>query len=200
MTVADTAAVQDSWRLADGTPFPVPITLDVPAGFQPADAVPDRILLADPEGTPLAVMTIERADRAAQSERRARWSPGAAGRSGIREPAARARAVPPADAEPRRGARRARRRACPRASLPGRPLTSRKIGQVRHLAGQLKARVLDPAAGQRSHSRGRLAAGPDQGRACGDVEPAAGSLVVPVPLPQHPAAPAAPRRDLARWP
>src|SRR5690242_7004170 len=50
MTVTDTAAVADRWRLADGTPFPIPITLDVPARVQPADAPADRILLADPEG------------------------------------------------------------------------------------------------------------------------------------------------------
>ena len=56
MTTADVAAVADSWQLADGTPFPVPVTLDVPAGAVPADA--GRLALADPEGTPLAVLQI----------------------------------------------------------------------------------------------------------------------------------------------
>ncbi|HTA09053.1 MAG TPA: adenylyl-sulfate kinase, partial [Streptosporangiaceae bacterium] len=59
MSVADAAAVADSWRLADGTPFPVPVTLDVPASVLPAGAAPDRILLSDPEGTPIAVLTVE---------------------------------------------------------------------------------------------------------------------------------------------
>ena len=42
--------------LADGTPFPIPVTLDVSP-----DAVPDaagQVLLADPEGTPLALLEI----------------------------------------------------------------------------------------------------------------------------------------------
>jgi sulfate adenylyltransferase len=56
MTNADVAAVAASWQLADGTPFPVPVTLDVPADAVPADA--DRVALADPEGTPLAVLRI----------------------------------------------------------------------------------------------------------------------------------------------
>ena len=56
MTTADVAAVADSWQLADGTPFPVPVTLDVPAGAVPQDAA--RVALADPEGTPLAVLQI----------------------------------------------------------------------------------------------------------------------------------------------
>ena len=40
MTTADVAAVADSWQLADGTPFPVPVTLDVPAGRGPRAAPP----------------------------------------------------------------------------------------------------------------------------------------------------------------
>src|SRR6185437_7247188 len=47
MTIADVAAVADSWQLADGTPFPVPV---------PQEAA--RVALADPEGTPLAVLQI----------------------------------------------------------------------------------------------------------------------------------------------
>ncbi len=35
MTTADVAAVTDSWQLADGTPFPVPVTLDVPPAPSP---------------------------------------------------------------------------------------------------------------------------------------------------------------------
>ena len=67
MTVADTTAVADSWRLANGT-LPGPDNAGR-AGQVPAapGAAPDRILLADPEGTPLAVMTIE--ERTALSSR-----------------------------------------------------------------------------------------------------------------------------------
>ncbi len=94
MTAADAAAVADTWRLADGTPFPAVVTLDVPATALPADAAPDRILLSDPEGTPIAVMTI--------TERTASGAgPGAAGRPRVGEPATRARAIPPADADTR---------------------------------------------------------------------------------------------------
>ena len=61
MTRADVAAVAASAALADGTPWPVPVTLEVPADAVDADA--GRVLLADPEGTPLAVLAItERAE------------------------------------------------------------------------------------------------------------------------------------------
>jgi sulfate adenylyltransferase len=58
----DTEAVLTSRRLADGTPWPVPITLAVPARL--ADdlaARPEgrrRLILQDPEGTPLAVLDV----------------------------------------------------------------------------------------------------------------------------------------------
>ncbi len=42
--------------LADGTPWPVPVTLDVPAEAVPADAT--RLVLQDREGSPLAVLSI----------------------------------------------------------------------------------------------------------------------------------------------
>jgi sulfate adenylyltransferase len=54
MTAADATAVARRWQLADGTPFPAAITLDVPA----VDEAADRAVLADPEGTPIAVLTI----------------------------------------------------------------------------------------------------------------------------------------------
>src|SRR5215470_8047382 len=56
MTAADVASVTDSATLIDGTPWPVPVTLEVPATSPGATA--DRVLLADPEGTPLAVLTV----------------------------------------------------------------------------------------------------------------------------------------------
>src|SRR5437667_2914509 len=56
MTAADVSAVCESGTLADGLPWPVPVTLDVPE-----DAVPPaqrRLALNDPEGVPLAVLNI----------------------------------------------------------------------------------------------------------------------------------------------
>src|SRR5436190_3628873 len=56
MTAADVSAVWESGTLADGFPWPVAVTLDVPE-----DAVPPaqrRLALNDPEGVPLAVLDI----------------------------------------------------------------------------------------------------------------------------------------------
>jgi sulfate adenylyltransferase len=189
MTVADTTAVEGSWRLADGTPFPVPMTLDVPDSFQPAEAAPDRILLADPEGTPLAVMTIE--------ERTALSSPSGVQDGGLVRLAGPVSANRPPEHGPFRrlmlspAAARAELGDGPVLAIATRgPLTSRKIGQVRHLAGQLKARVLilplvsghtAVVSSPQALIRSVLAAMSSL---------PAGSLLVPVPLPQHPAAPA----------
>ena len=56
MDAAEVAAVTERGQLADGTPWSVPVTLDVPAGAVPADA--DRLVLQDQEGSPLAVLSI----------------------------------------------------------------------------------------------------------------------------------------------
>ena len=56
LTAADLAAVSARGELADGTPWPVPVTLTVPAAAVPADA--DRLVLQDQEGSPLAVVSI----------------------------------------------------------------------------------------------------------------------------------------------
>ena len=53
--------------LADGTGWPVPVTLDVPADVIPPDA--DHLVLQDQEGAPLAVLSI--------TERRVHQEPGA---------------------------------------------------------------------------------------------------------------------------
>jgi sulfate adenylyltransferase len=54
MDAADTAAVAERGTLADGTPWPVPVTLDVPAELIPSGA--DHLVLQDQEGSPLAVV------------------------------------------------------------------------------------------------------------------------------------------------
>ena len=56
MDAAEVTAVTEHGTLADGTPWPVPVTLDVPPGAVPADAT--RLVLQDPEGSPLAVLSI----------------------------------------------------------------------------------------------------------------------------------------------
>jgi sulfate adenylyltransferase len=137
MDTADVAAVADRATLADGTPWPFPVTLEVPEGAIPPDA--GHVMLCDPEGTPLAELTV-------------------AGRSMVT-------AGPGGDAmirlagqvtgsrEPEHGPFRRLQRspAEVRAEAGGEPvlafatrgpLTSRQIGQLRHLAGQLKARIL----------------------------------------------------------
>jgi sulfate adenylyltransferase len=181
MTEADVTAVVDSWQLADGTPFPIPVTLDIPAGAIPADA--SRLALGDPEGTPLAILEIT--ERTAVPAPAAGWAgAGRAGRAGAGSgwagPGAGAggagaggaglaqagpdeagdngglvRLAGPVTANriPEHGPFRRLMRAPEqaRAQAPegpllawaGRgPLHRRQIGQLRHLAGQLKARIL----------------------------------------------------------
>jgi sulfate adenylyltransferase len=174
MTAADVSSVWESGTLADGTAWPVPVTLDVPE-----DAVPpaqQRLALNDPEGVPLAVLGI--------SERSPALAPlpahtGRVGRharpAGIALPGQLPPAAGPTGAgaasglavngqvrlsgqviqcrEPEHGPFRQLRRtpAQVRAELgegpvlafiTRRPLNARQIGQLRHVAGQLKARLL----------------------------------------------------------
>ncbi len=162
-------------QLADGTPWPVPVTLTVPAGAVPADA--GHLVLQDPEGSPLAVLSI--------AERVPADASGAALRL-----AGPVTALRPPEHGPFRALRRTPAEV--RARLGGspvlayatrRPLGQRQIGQLRHLAGQLRARILllplvaGPAelvTRPESLVRAVLAAGR---QLPGDT------LVVPVPLP-----------------
>jgi len=56
MSDANATAVARHGTLTDGTPFPFPVTLDVPADVLPGDA--SMLVLEDPEGAPLAVLDI----------------------------------------------------------------------------------------------------------------------------------------------
>src|SRR5260370_15765201 len=56
MDAADAASAAELGMLADGTPWPVPVTLDVPAAQVPADAA--RLVLQDQEGSPLALLSL----------------------------------------------------------------------------------------------------------------------------------------------
>jgi sulfate adenylyltransferase len=164
MDAADVATVDVRGTLADGTPWPVPVVLDVPAEVIPPDA--DHLVLQDQEGSPLAVLAI--------TERLTRPAPGDP--AAVSSAAVSSAAVSSADGpelvrlagpvtalrEPEHGPfRQLRRRPAEvRAELaaaagsPGttggnvlayatrRPLNKRHIGQLRHFAGQLNARLL----------------------------------------------------------
>src|SRR6516225_101920 len=150
MNAADVAQVAERGTLKDGTPWPVPVVLDVPEDAVPASA--GKLTLNDPEGTPLAVLEIiERSaaqplGQSGQTGRHAR--PDGAG-------PAMARLAGPVTTfrEPEHGPFRQLRQtpAQVRAELgegsvlafaTRRPLSGRQIGQLRHFAGQLKARLL----------------------------------------------------------
>jgi sulfate adenylyltransferase len=134
LTAADLAAVSARGQLADGTPWPLPVTLTVPASAVPADA--GRLVLQDPEGSPLAVLRIiERAPADAAGDLLRLAGPVTALRAPEHGPFRALRATP----------------AAVRGTLGGgpvlacatrRPLGQRQIGQLRHLAGQLRARIL----------------------------------------------------------
>ena len=206
MAAADAAAVADSWRLADGTPFPVAITLDLPADAVPAatessgGTEPDCVLLADPEGTPIAALAIRERTVLPPADRDVAAGPGLvrlAGQVSANRPPEhgpfRRLMLPPE-------AVRAEFGEGPVLAFATRaPLGGRQIGQIRHLADQLKARVLVlPLISGRA-----AVVGTPQAliRAVLAAVPSlpAGSLVVPVPLPPHAgtAGPADRARDLA---
>jgi sulfate adenylyltransferase len=148
---ADAACVAERGTLEDGTPWPVPVVLDVPGGAVPEAAA--RLALNDPEGTPLAILDI--AERSAahplghggQGGRHAR-SDGAAGAGmvrlggrvrGFREPEHgpfRQLRLTPAQARAELG------EGPVLAFATRRPLSGRQIGQLRHFGGQLRARLL----------------------------------------------------------
>jgi sulfate adenylyltransferase len=141
MDAAEVTAVTKQGTLADGTPWPVPVILDVPAGAVPADAT--RLVLQDLEGSPLAVLSITE---------RAPISPGS-GDSGLVRLAGPVTPLREPEHGPFRQLRR--RPGDVRDELAGgspggnvlayatrRPLNRRHIGQLRHYAGQLNARLL----------------------------------------------------------
>ncbi|MEV1288518.1 adenylyl-sulfate kinase [Micromonospora sp. NPDC049679] len=62
LTRADLAALNRRGRLADGTPWPVPVTLEVPTElverFDLADPLQRTLVLTDPEGAPVAALDV----------------------------------------------------------------------------------------------------------------------------------------------
>ena len=190
MGQADLAAVTESGTLADGTPWPVPVTLDLPTAAVPAGA--DHLVLQDQEGSPLAVLTITEATADGETTRLA--GPVTV----LRQP----------EHGPFRGLRRAPAdvRAELEAASPGRavlayatrrPLHRRHIGQLKHYADLLNARLLvlplisGPAlvvTRPEALVRAILAAA---------SQLPAGTLVVPVPLARRDAGPGADLRASA---
>ncbi len=147
---SDVARVAERGTLDDGTPWPVPVVLDVREDAIPASA--SRLTLNDPEGTPLAILDItERSPgqplrQPGQSGRHARPDGTGPAMARLGGPVTRFR-------EPEHGPFRQLRLAPAqvRAELGDgpvlafatrRPLSGQQIGQLRHFAGQLKARLL----------------------------------------------------------
>ncbi len=185
LTPAEVMSVSAHGTLPDGTPWPVPVTLDVPAANLKPDA--DRLLLQDPEGTPLAVLDITDRlplDSEAGDVRLARLSGPVT-------------ALRPAEHGPFRELRR--RPLDVRAELVGTPvlgyvtsapLHSRQIGQLRHAASQLKARLLLlPRVAGPAEIVHRPDALVRTVRAAARSLPP-GTLVIPVPLRRGQASPA----------
>ena len=200
MTGTDVDAVEASATLADGTPWPVPVTLEVPADSVPAGA--DQVLLADPEGTPLAVLSIT--ERAALPGDGVRGGPGELPGEG----STRVRLAGPVRANrvPEHGSFR-RLMISPeqaKAEFGGGPVLAfatrapvgaRQIGQLKHLAGQLKARllVLPMVAGPAEVVRQPEALTRAVLAAARNLPP--GTLVIPVPYAER--AGSGPDRDVA---
>jgi sulfate adenylyltransferase len=173
LATAELSAVAERGELADGTPWPIPVTLTVPKSAVPEDA--GHLVLQDPEGSPLAVLEItERSDLDGAVIRLA--GPVTALRPPEHGPF-RALRRPPADVRAELGS-------VPVLALATRrPLGLRQLGQLRHLADQLRARILLlPLVAGPADLVVRPEALVRAVRAAARLLPD-GTLVVPVPLP-----------------
>ncbi len=174
MTSADVASVAASATLADGTPWPIPVTLEIPADA--VDAATERVLLADPEGTPLAVLSIaERSPLPAGQDGVLLAGPVTAHRP-IEHGSFRRLMISPEQARATLGDGPVL------AFATRKPIGGRQIGQLRHLAGQHGARllILPMVAGQAEVVRQPEALIRAVVAAARSLPP--GTLVVPVPL------------------
>ena len=190
MGQADLAAVTERGTLADGTPWPVPVTLNVPASAVPAGA--DRLVLQDQEGSPLAVIAITEAASDGETTRLA--GPVTVLRQPEHGPFRKLRRNP-ADVRDEFEAASPGRAVLAYATR--RPLHRRHIGQLKHYAGLLNARLLvlplvtGPAlivTRPEALVRSILAAA---------SQLPSGTLVVPVPLARRDAGPGADLRASA---
>ncbi|WP_018653342.1 adenylyl-sulfate kinase [Actinomadura flavalba] len=162
----DTAMVIAGGRLADGTPWPVPVTLTVPAELTGAE----KVVLQDPEGVPLGVLTVTES-----------WREPTSGGHRLAGPVQALRA-------PAHGPFHRLRRRPDEVTFDGdgnvlavatrEPLHRKRLGQLRQVAEQLSARVLVlPLLGGR-HDEALVRALLAVRR-----ELPEGAQIVPVPLP-----------------
>ncbi|MFC5754898.1 adenylyl-sulfate kinase [Actinomadura rugatobispora] len=175
----DTAMVIAGGRLADGTPWPVPVTLSVPKEF----TAHERVVLQDPEGVPLAVLDVAEAWQEPTSQGWRLAGTLEALRAPAHGPFHRLRRRPD-EIRPHEGA--------VLAVATREPLHRKQLGQLRQVAERLDARVLIlPLLGGRHDEalvRALLAV---------RKELPEGTEVVPVPLPPRgDGAEDAGRRDL----
>jgi sulfate adenylyltransferase len=192
---AEVTAVLQRGQLPGGTPWPVPITLEIRAEALPPSA--RRLALSDPEGVPLALLEItERSQPIAAGATAGQG--GRHARPGLPTGATVIRLGGPVTGfrAPEHGPFRQLRRSPAelRAELgedpvlafaTRRPMNSRQIGQLRHFAGQLRARLLLlPLVAGPSEVVGRPEALVRTVIAAAKHLPA-GTLVVPVPLAAH---------------
>jgi sulfate adenylyltransferase len=178
----------------DGTAWPVPVTLDVPAGSLKPDAA--QLLLQDPEGTPLALLDITDRVPLSSAADHGVADQGEVG-VGLVRLSGPVTALRPAEHGPFRDLRRLPAEV--HAELEGipvlgyvtsAPLHSRQIGQLRHAASQLKARLLLlPRVAGPAEIVHRPDALVRTVRAAARSLPP-GTMVIPVPLRRSPASPA----------
>jgi sulfate adenylyltransferase len=190
---ADIAAVTERGTLADGRPWPVLVTLEVPADAAPAGTA--RVALSDPEGTPLAVLDVTGRTELPGGEL-VRLAGPVTGRKQIEHGAFRRLMLTPSQV----AAQLAAAGDGPVLALATRgPLHRRQIGQLRHVAGQLKARLLLlPLVAGPAEIVTRPEALIRAVLAAARTSLPAGTMVVPVPLAARGAGlPEAPARELA---
>ena len=192
MDAAEVDMVTKRGMLADGTPWPLPVTLDVAADAIPAEA--HHLVLQDQEGSPLAVLAI--------SERQTGSGPSDTDDPATQPATVRLAGRVTALREPEHGPFRQLRRRPEevREEVSGgnvlayatrRPLNMRHIGQLRHYADQLNARLLllPLVAGP-----GNVVTRPEalvRAVLAARQHLPAGTLVMPVPLARRPRDPAA---------
>ncbi|HEY3687241.1 MAG TPA: adenylyl-sulfate kinase [Streptosporangiaceae bacterium] len=183
LSSADLAAVAEAGELADGTPWPIPVTLTVPAPEADGpelDAAEQRLILTDEEGTPLALLAVEERAEVPEGVRLA--GPVTALRPVEHGPFRALRAAPEAV---RKGlAERAEPERAVLAVAVREPLHRRTLAQIRHIADDLRADVLVLPLTGGAHPgtliRAVLAA---------RNELPSGTRIVPVPLAPRPAGP-----------
>jgi sulfate adenylyltransferase len=179
MTQAEIASVLAGHALADGSPFPIPVTLEALASAVPADA--SQVMLCDPETTPLAVLDItERTVVAGRSGAdQVRLAGPVRKNRPVEHGSFRRLMISPEQARAELGG------SAVLAFATRAPLGKRHIGQLKHLAGGLKAKLLllplvsgptSVVKQPESLIRATLAAARSL---------PAGTLVVPVPLAPH---------------